>query len=130
MWQAVSWVFRAPPRPGERPGERWVCEPVLNQACDIIADELDWDSLDAGRLHWTTCRAVTLTGETVVVGVLSDLARLGDVLDDARQECKDAGISGNTPIWLYVPDELRTMTVPEHVELKPMAMDHEKAVRA
>ena len=61
--------------------------------------ELDWDSLDSGRLHWTASRAKTLAGQRVVVGVLSDFSKFEEVLIRGGYSRNERAESGrNEPV--------------------------------
>ena len=71
-----------------------------------MTEELEWDSLDSGRLHHATSPAVTADGARIIVGVLHQLALLPDVVADAdaSREARDGW--EDAPLWLYVPAEL------------------------
>jgi hypothetical protein len=69
--------------------------------------ELDWDTVDSGRLHWAASRAKTLSGKDVIVGVLSDPSMLNDAINDAEEERRHEQLPGETPFWLYVPHDLK-----------------------
>jgi hypothetical protein len=87
---------------------RWNREAFLRTACSLMVTEVDWDSLDSGRLHHATSAARDLAGVPVMVGVLDDPAMLSAILDDAAAERKDLG-HPDAALWLYVPQD---MTVP------------------
>jgi hypothetical protein len=87
--------------------DRWVEESFLGKACEVIARELEWDSLDSGRLHSSTTRARTPEGLPVVVGVLDQPARLLDLLEDAEQERRHCGLPSSVPLWLHVPKDIQ-----------------------
>jgi hypothetical protein len=88
--------------------DRWSREAFLQKACSLMVAEVDWDSLDSGRLHHATSAARDLGGVPVIVGVLDDPSMLSAVLDDAATERRDSG-HPNAALWLYVPQD---MTVP------------------
>lgn len=88
-------------------GDRWAEEPFLRAACDAMTADLDWDSLDSGRLHRATSSAKTLGGAPVVVGVLDKAERLEDFFRDAEEEMRDGALPLSTTIWLYVPNGLQ-----------------------
>ena len=88
-----------------READRWSREAFLRAACALMVTELDWDSLDSGRLHHATSVATDLAGVPVIVGVLDDGSRLPAVLDDAAAERRDSG-HPDAPLWLYVPHDM------------------------
>ena len=71
-----------------------------------MADELDWDSLDSGCLHWTVSRAKTLDGDKVIVGVVSDASALRLVFEHAGSARAPDWETPPAPLWLYVPSDL------------------------
>jgi hypothetical protein len=75
----------------DREADRWSREAFLREACALMVTEMDWDSLDSGRLHHATSVATDLAGVPVIVGVLDDDSRLSAVLDDAAAERRDSG---------------------------------------
>lgn len=85
---------------------RWSREPFLRAACRRMADHLDWDSLDSGRLHEFTGPARTAGGDPVVVGVLDRPDVLPDVLADAAEARAERAGWERAPLWLYVPPAL------------------------
>jgi len=82
--------------------DRWASEAFLRDACDAMASEIDWDTIDSGRLHRASCAARTLDGRSVIVAVLDHDAALPSVLVDARDERRETGQT-SAPLWLYVP---------------------------
>ncbi len=86
--------------------QHWVDEPFLRAACDVIARELDWDSLHSGCLHRATSQAKTLAGSPLIVGVLGQAEHLAELLREAEQDRRENGFSVDTPLWLYVPASL------------------------
>jgi hypothetical protein len=96
---------------------RWNDERFLRRACDQMAAELDWDSLDSGCLHWAVSRAKTMADEMVIVAVVSHPSTIDDVVNDAQDERRNEmqgarwrGVTGHrlpddTPLWLYVPTD-------------------------
>jgi hypothetical protein len=96
------------PQAGMSETDRWSREAFLQKACSLMVAEVDWDSLDSGRLHHATSAARDLAGVPVIVGVLDDPSMLFAVLDDAATERRDSG-HPNAALWLYVPQD---MTVP------------------
>jgi hypothetical protein len=87
---------------GRRGEQRWTSEAFLRDACDAMALELDWDTIDSGRLHRASCAARTVDGLSVVVAVLDNEGVLSSVLEDARDERRETG-QASTPLWLYAP---------------------------
>jgi hypothetical protein len=85
-----------------RTSDRWNSESFLRRACDAMLDELDWDSLDSGRLHHSSSIARTLGGEVVIVAVVDDLSRMTTVLEDVAAERRHVG-EPDAPLWLYLP---------------------------
>lgn len=83
--------------------DRWVEERVLQLACNAMTRDLDWDSLDSGRLHRATSLAKTLTGNSIIVGVLDQARRVSELLADADHDRRNHGLPLETPLWLYVP---------------------------
>ena len=83
--------------------DRWAAEHFVCLACDAIVLEIDWDSIDSGRIHCATSKAVTLRGEKVIVGILDDTARLEEVLRDAEDERVHESLPHDAEVWLYVP---------------------------
>lgn len=112
--KVVEWIL------GNRnDSQGWVDEQFLQVACDVIAVELDWDSLYSGCLHRATSSAKTPTGSPVIVGVLGQPDRISELLKDAEQERTYNGLPDDTPLWLYVPADLLLPRVPpETVVLK------------
>lgn len=88
------------------PDGRWAEEPFLRAACDAMVADIDWDSVDSGRLHHATSTAKTLAGGRVVIGVLDTPDRLEDLLLDAEEEKRGNNFPVNTPVWLYIPADL------------------------
>ena len=88
---------------------RWSREAFLREACSLMATELDWDSLDSGRLHHATSVASDLAGVPVIVGVLDDASVLSAVLDDAAADRRDYG-HPNASLWLYIPHDMQLPT--------------------
>lgn len=87
---------------------RWNSEPFLRAACDQIVQEVDWDRLDSGCLHWTVSLATALpTNERVIVGVLSDMQMFNKVLAHAAEARKEEELPEDVPIWIYVPELAR-----------------------
>jgi hypothetical protein len=76
-----------------------------------MVTELDWDSLDSGRLHRATSAARDLAGVPVIVGVLDDASVLSAVLEDAAAERRDSG-QPNASLWLYVPQDMEVPSGP------------------
>lgn len=112
--KVVEWMLGTRKEP-----QRWVDERFLRVACGAIAAELDWDSLDSGCLHRATSRAKTPAGSPLIIGVLDQVARLSELLEDAEQDRRDNGLPTDTPLWLYVPADLPLPEVlPEAVVLK------------
>jgi hypothetical protein len=97
---------------------QWSDERFLRKACDQMAAEMDWDSLDSGRLHRATCAAKTLAGEPVIVGVLDHADILPAVLKDAEQERGNEQLPVGTPIWLYMPAGLPSPLLPPTVVVR------------
>ena len=99
--------------------DRWTDEQFLHAACDAMVVELDWDSLDSGRLHHATSAAKTLTGISVVVGVLDRSDCLETFLHDANEEKRYSELPPNTPVWLYIPSGIPLPSdLPEMVVVK------------
>ena len=73
-----------------------------------MGEELDWDSLDSGRLHHATTAALTMAGAPVVVGVFTKPEVMQAVLADAEDERKERGFPTDALIWLYVPEEVKS----------------------
>jgi hypothetical protein len=104
------------------PDDRWAEEPFLRAACDAMVADLDWDSLDSGRLHRATSSAKTLAGGRVVIGVLDRADRLEELLLDAEEEKRGNDLPVNTPVWLYVPADLGVPRgLPESVVVKTIS---------
>jgi len=98
---------------------RWNTEPFLQLACDEMVRELDWGTLDSGRLHHAVSAARTIGGEAIVVAVLSDFSKLDEVLEDAENERRHENLPSAAPLWLYVPESMATeYSFPGHVILK------------
>ena len=85
--------------------QHWTSEEFLLDACDVMVAELDWDTVDSGRLHRASCASWTRDGAPVIVAVLDDIAVLPAALEDARVERRDTGMA-TAPLWLYVPEDL------------------------
>jgi hypothetical protein len=99
--------------------KRWFDELFLRRACERISVEIEWDSIDSGRLHWTTVACTSESGQRVIVGVFSEHGRLSDVLQDADRERKEEGLPEVTPLWLYFPKDMDiSEDVPDYVVLK------------
>ncbi len=103
---------------GRRGEDRWSREAFLREACNAIAVDVDWDTIDSGRLHHASCAARTADGGSVVVAVLDNESVLSSVLEDAREERSEAGQS-SAPLWLYVPAgvDLR-VPIDEKIEIR------------
>lgn len=102
----------------KREDDRWCDEPFLRKACDLIARELDWDTINSGCLHRTTSVAQTLDGHPVVIGVLTKPDYWQAVLDDANQDMAEKGLSRTTPLWLYVPEGFPLPPLPGNVIIR------------
>ena len=87
--------------------KRWIEENFLQDACRMMVKELDWDSLDSGRLHHSTSRAKTNSGEGIVIAALSDVEQLSTLLEDADSERQYESLPAEAPLWLYVPMQLK-----------------------
>lgn len=85
--------------------KHWNKEAFLNFACDRISKDLDWDSIDSGRLHHTCCKAKTFEGKDVIVAVFDRVSVLNDVKEDIKLE-KGINNIHEYEVWLYVPQEL------------------------
>jgi hypothetical protein len=85
-----------------RGDHRWTSEAFLRDACDAMVSEIDWDTIDSGRLHRASCAARTLDGLSVVVAVVDNEDVLSFVLEDAQEEKRETGRT-SAPLWLYVP---------------------------
>jgi hypothetical protein len=85
--------------------DRWASEAFLRDACDAMVSEIDWDTIDSGRLHQASCAARTLDGRSVIAAVLDHEAALPSVLEDAQDERREAGQT-SAPLWLYAPVDL------------------------
>ena len=98
----LDWLQRRPviepvrQRQTNRP-QRWNSEPFLRRACAAIAEDVDCDSLDWGRLHCTCDSALTNDGNWIVVAIIESATYLTEVLSHAEEERSGA------PLWLYVP---------------------------
>ncbi|MEM9567144.1 MAG: hypothetical protein AAF974_02465 [Cyanobacteria bacterium P01_E01_bin.34] len=79
---------------------RWNSDPFLQTACNIMAEELDWDSLDSGCLHRAASFALTVDGTSIVVAVLNRADAIPEALEDA------AIVSATAQLWLYIPRTL------------------------
>ena len=90
----------------------WNDEKFLCKACDQMIKQLDWDSLDSGRLHHVASEARTLDGQQIIVGVISKANVWDEALKDAEDECKYCQLPETTPLWLYVPEDLN---VPDNI---------------
>jgi hypothetical protein len=89
----------------KRSAQHWSSEEFLLDACDVMVAELDWDTVDSGRLHRASCASRTLDGAPVIVAVLDNIAVLPYVLEDAGVERRDTGVV-SAPLWLYLPEDL------------------------
>lgn len=77
-----------------------------------MTEELDWDSLDSGRLHCTVSPARTVDGTAIVVAVI-------DRADSIPQALEDAAMGQATaPLWLYVPKNLDVGELAEWVVVR------------
>ena len=101
-----------------RSDSRWCDELFLRAACDLLAREVQWDTIDAGRLHRSASQARTADGTLIVVAVLSRPELLAEALDDARKEAEQHGLPEMTPLWLYVPDALAIPAPGDHVVVR------------
>lgn len=113
-WKALLRWFAG----GGRDADRWVDEHFLRIACKAMLPDLDWDSLDSGRLHRATSIAKTHGGTRLIVGVLGKADSLSELLDDAAQDRLEEGLPMDTPLWLYVPASLALPALPESVVVK------------
>jgi hypothetical protein len=93
------------PDVAKRNDNRWSSEAFLRDACDAMAEELDWDTIDSGCLHRASCAGRTLDGRWVVVAVLDTVTVLSSVLDDVQTERLETG-RNSAVLWLYVPKGL------------------------
>jgi hypothetical protein len=92
--------------------------------------ELDWDTIDSGRLHRASCAARTLDGVSVVVAVLDNEAFLPSVLQDAEDEGRETGQTG-APLWLYVPVGLELQArVDERISIRRVGSGSTKGHKA
>ena len=107
----------------------WTSEAFLRDACDAMVAELDWDTVDSGRLHRASCAARTLDGRLVVVAVLENEAALASVQEDAHGERLETGQT-EAPLWLYVPMrfELR-VRIDEKISIRRVASRSTKGRR-
>ncbi len=104
VWKRVLAASRRDSANGVR---RWNRESFLRAACDVMTNELDWDSLDSGCLHFATSPGRMLDGTPVVVGVLDRLDVIAEVLEDAEETRRGEGAERNgAPLWLYAPEGL------------------------
>jgi hypothetical protein len=85
--------------------DRWNTEVFLREACDAIALEIEWDSIDSGRLHHTSSAARTHDGTPILVAVIDNELAMPDVFEDLVAEREDANLS-DAPLWLYVPHDM------------------------
>ncbi len=98
----------------------WADEDFVRRAADAIVQEIDWDSMDGGRLHRATSKAKAKSGKTVIVGVLDDVAKLDALLRDAEEERQDSALSADIEVWVYIPQNLRIAAVTSGIILKPI----------
>lgn len=101
--------------------QRWNDEEFLGIACEMIAREIDWDSIDSGRLHGSTSIGKTLLGEDVVIAVLSRPEFVATVLADADEERKHSKVTAETPLRLYVPAGMRVSVSDSRIVIREVA---------
>jgi len=106
---------------------RWNDEKFLRRACDEMARELDWDSLDSGCLHHAVSSAKTLDGRHVIIAVVNSVNNWEEVLDDAAAERQHAAQPTSAPLWIYVPGDF---DVPEEIARKVVLRHVPHYVRA
>jgi len=88
-----------------RRSQRWNQEVFLREACNQMAAEVDWDSLDSGRLHHACSVATSNDGERVIVAACDDPKVLAIVLNDAEHE-RAFESEPSAPLWLYIPTDM------------------------
>jgi hypothetical protein len=85
---------------------RWNTERFLRKACDQMAEELDWDSLDSGCLHQTVSKAKTIDGQQIIVGVIMEMNEWEELIKHIQDERTHYNFPQEIPVWLYVPKDL------------------------
>jgi len=85
--------------------KRWNDEAFLNLVCTEIACHIDWDSIDSGRLHNSSCKANILNGKEIIVAVFDRISVLEEILIDVESERKAENIP-DAQLWVYVPESL------------------------
>lgn len=94
----------------------------MRKACDRIAQELDWDTIDVGCLHRTTSVAHTVDGRAVIVGVLTKPGYGQALFADAKQDMTERALSQATPLWIYVPEGFPVPPLPDDLIIRTVLL--------
>ena len=111
-----GWFKRSKP-------ERFNSLPFVVAACDLITQDLDWDTVNAGALDYCTDAVRMLDGTPVVIGVIDYPEKLAAIISDSEMIRAEHAEWESAPLWLYAPSSMDLTSHPGvvHRAVEPAA---------